>query len=45
MRERVLQFAGNVAIDSDPSGTRVMVTIPLGAQSIGSPFSKVQAAV
>jgi signal transduction histidine kinase len=29
MRERVRQFSGNMTIESDPSGTRVCVTIPI----------------
>jgi len=33
MRERVRQLYGNMAIDSDTSGTRILATIPLSRPS------------
>jgi len=43
MRERLRQFRGNLKIESDKSGTRVLVTIPIPAEQSGD--EPLQAAV
>jgi PAS domain S-box-containing protein len=45
MRERILQFQGSMEIDSDPSGTKISVAIPVPAPSGLASSQEVKTAV
>jgi PAS domain S-box-containing protein len=45
MRERIIQFQGSLEIDSDPTGTRVSVEIPIPPDQRENPSQELKAAV